>query len=62
MFNLFRSKSKKEQLEEEYQRLMDKSYKVQESNEEKADQFRMKAQHIMQEIVLLERETRVSLN
>ncbi len=62
MFNLFKSKTQKEKLEDEYQKLMDKSYKAQESNSEQADKFRMKAQHVMQQIVLLERENKFSLN
>lgn len=62
MFNIFKSKTQKEKLEEEYQKFMEKSYKVQETNEEQANQFRMKAQHVMQQIVLLERENKFSLN
>ena len=60
MFGIFKSKSQKEKLEEEYQKLMDKSYKVQESDANAAEKIRIKAQKIMQQIVLMERELKFS--
>ena len=62
MFSIFKSKSKKEKMEEEFQRLMEKSYKLQESDVTGAEKARLQAQHIMQEIVLLERATKISSN
>ena len=58
MFGLFKTKSHKEKLEDEYQKLMDQSYKIQESDASRAEKIRIKAQQIMQKIVLIERETK----
>ena len=62
MLSFFKTKTDKERLESKYQKLMDRVYTIQEVNPAEAQQITLKAQQVMQQIVLMEREERFGLS
>jgi len=54
MWNIFKSKSKKEQLETEYFQLTEKAFELEGNDSLRAAKIREKAQHLMMEIVQLD--------
>lgn len=53
MFGLFRKKTKMEQLEEKYEKLQEKSYKMMSVNRRESDQLQAEANEIFQQMVKL---------
>ena len=54
MFGLFKKKSKKEKLNEQYKKLMEESYQLSHSNRKASDLKRAEAEELLKEIDALE--------
>jgi hypothetical protein len=54
MFGLFKKKSKKEKLNEQYKKLMEESYRLSHSDRKASDLKRAEAEEILKEIDALE--------
>jgi len=50
MFGLFKKKSEKEKLSEQYRKLMEESYRWSTSDRTKSDQIRVEAEEILKKI------------
>lgn len=50
MFNLFKSKSEKEKLQEKYKKMMEKAYKLSHTDRKASDQLTADAQKVLDEI------------